>query len=104
MPTPKAKGLPSFAAPPRQWEEGRAKSVTFIVTEACQLRCKYCYLHGKNSTSRMGFDVAKRTIDYLVSDRERFYEPSVVWEFIGGEPFLEIDLIDRITDYAKRRT
>ena len=29
-------------------------------------------------------------------------EESVIWDFIGGEPFLEIDLIDRICDYLKR--
>ena len=29
------------------WGEGTAKNITFIVTEDCQLRCKYCYLHGK---------------------------------------------------------
>lgn len=28
-------------------------------------------------------------------------EESVVWDFIGGEPFLEIELIDRICDYLK---
>ena len=28
-------------------------------------------------------------------------EESVVWDFIGGEPFLEIDLIDKICDYLK---
>jgi len=89
--------------PPRGWEEARAKSVTFIVTEDCQLRCKYCYLVGKNDARRMGFDIARRTVDYLLSDRETFHEPSVIWEFIGGEPFLEIDLMDQITDYIKRR-
>lgn len=30
-------------------------------------------------------------------------EESVIWDFIGGEPFLEIDLIDRICDYLKTR-
>ena len=33
--------------------------------------------------------------------RISFRESSVVWDFIGGEPFLEIDLIDRICDYIK---
>lgn len=28
-------------------------------------------------------------------------EDNVIWDFIGGEPFLEIDLIDRICDYIK---
>lgn len=87
----------------RQWEEGRAKTVTFIVTEDCQLRCRYCYLVGKNDKSRMDFDIARRTVDYLLSDRKLFHEPSVIWDFIGGEPLVEIELIDRISDYIKRR-
>ena len=83
------------------WQEGRAKTVTFIVTEDCQLRCKYCYLAGKNKTRKMEFEVARATIDYVLRNRETFGEGSIIWDFIGGEPFLEIDLIDRICDYAK---
>jgi len=86
---------------PKTWQEGRAKTVTFIVTEDCQLRCKYCYLAGKNQTRKMDFEVARATIDFLLRDRNAFGEKAVIWDFIGGEPFLEIDLIDRISDYAK---
>lgn len=32
---------------------------------------------------------------------EDFKDESVVWDFIGGEPFMEIDLIDKICDYLK---
>jgi uncharacterized protein len=85
------------------WEESRAKNVTFIVTENCQLRCRYCYLVGKNNARRMDFDVPRRTVDYLLSDRELFGEEAVIWEFIGGEPLMEIELIERISDYIKRR-
>jgi uncharacterized protein len=87
----------------QSWQEGRAKTVTFIVTEDCQLRCKYCYLAGKNKTRKMNFEVARATIDLLLRDRAQFNERAVIWDFIGGEPFLEIDLIDRISDYAKLR-
>lgn len=85
------------------WQEGRAKTVTFIVTEDCQLACRYCYLVGKNKKSRMGLETAQKAVDYLLREREIFTEPSIIWEFIGGEPFLEIDLIDQISDYIKRR-
>lgn len=83
------------------WKGGTAKSITFIVTKDCQLACKYCYLVGKNSKERMSFEVAKRAIDYILDHEQDFKEESVVWDFIGGEPFLEIDLIDRICDYLK---
>lgn len=83
------------------WKENVAKHITFIVTKDCQLACKYCYLVGKNEKERMTWDVAKQAIDYILSHEEDMREESVVWDFIGGEPFLEIELIDKICDYLK---
>ena len=83
------------------WQVGMAKSITFIVTKDCQLACKYCYLVGKNSKERMSWDVAKQAIDYILERENEFPQGSVVWDFIGGEPFLEIELIDKICDYLK---
>ena len=83
------------------WQGGLAKNITFIVTKDCQLACKYCYLIGKNTEERMSWSVAKQAIDYILDNVQDFKEESVVWDFIGGEPFLEIDLIDKICDYIK---
>lgn len=83
------------------WKSGISKNITFIVTKDCQLACKYCYLVGKNTKERMSWEVAKKAIDYILDHEADFREESVVWDFIGGEPFLEIDLIDRICDYLK---
>lgn len=83
------------------WRQGTSKNITFIVTKDCQLACKYCYLVGKNTKERMPWEVAKQAIDYILDHEENFREESVVWDFIGGEPFLEIDLIDKICDYLK---
>lgn len=85
----------------KSWKHNSAKNITFIVTKDCQLACKYCYLVGKNSKERMPWEVAKQAIDYILDQEEDMKETSVVWDFIGGEPFLEIDLIDRICDYLK---
>lgn len=86
------------------------KSITFIVTEDCSMRCTYCYQHNKSS-NHMTFDVAKRFIDYLLLGEKNFdiYIDSknclgCILEFIGGEPFLEIDLIDQIVDYFREQT
>ncbi|MDE6022155.1 MAG: 4Fe-4S cluster-binding domain-containing protein [Muribaculaceae bacterium] len=83
------------------WQEGRTKNITFIVTKDCQLACKYCYLVGKNNKERMDWSIAKKAIDYILMNETEFPEESVVWDFIGGEPFLEVDLIDKICDYIK---
>lgn len=83
------------------WKSGTAKSITFIVTKDCQLACKYCYLVGKNAKERLPWEVAKKAIDYILKYETDFPQESVSWDFIGGEPFLEIDLIDKICDYIK---
>ena len=85
------------------WQSNIAKTITFIVTKDCQLACKYCYLVGKNTKERMSWDVAKQAIDYILDNEydENFNHDSVIFDFIGGEPFLEIELIDQICDYIK---
>lgn len=77
------------------------KSITFIVTKDCQLACKYCYLVHKNNKERMTWAVAKSAVDYILNHESDFQDEGVIWDFIGGEPFLEIDLIDEICDYIK---
>ena len=86
----------------KSWGDGTtSKNITFIVTKDCQLACKYCYLVGKNESERMSWEVAKQAIDYILDNEQDFPEQSVIWDFIGGEPFLEIELIDKICDYLK---
>ncbi len=87
------------------WEglNGRPKSITFCVTEDCNLVCKYCYMTGKNHLKKLTFETAKKAVDYILSDRSTFKEKSIIWEFIGGEAFVEIQLVDRITDYIKQQ-
>lgn len=50
----------------------------------------------------MSFDTAKKAVDYILSHRNLFPEDGANIEFIGGEPCLEISLIDKICDYMKQ--
>lgn len=86
------------------WKGGLPYNITFIVTENCNLRCKYCYQVHKNNKKVMNFELAKKAVDYFLHNAELFSTDSVIWEFIGGEPLLEIDLIDKIADYIKVQT
>lgn len=86
------------------------RTVTFQVTDHCNLACTYCYQINKK-TRRMKLEDAKLFIDKLLSGEDGFHDyvnpdisPAIIIEFIGGEPFLEIDLIDQIVDYFKLRT
>lgn len=77
------------------------KVITFVVTQDCQLACKYCYLVGKNKKGRMSLEIAQKAVDYILDNPNFFNETSVSFDFIGGEPLLEIDLIDALCDYIK---
>ena len=75
------------------------RTVTFQVTDKCNLACTYCYQINK-SVRRMKFEDAKLFIDKLLSGEDGFSEyvsvknsPGIVIEFIGGEPFLEVDYV-----------
>lgn len=85
------------------WKDGLAQTLTFIVTEDCNLRCSYCYITHKSSNKKMSFEVAKKFIDYVLSE-EMIRPKGVILDFIGGEPLLEIKLIDQICDYFKLKS
>ena len=87
----------------QQWGGASVKTITFCVTEDCNLACRYCYMTGKNNKGKMSFQIAKQAIDYILKERSLFNEKGVIWDFIGGEPFLEIELIDQISDYIKQQ-
>lgn len=83
----------------------KVKTITFVVTDNCNLRCSYCY-QGQKKNNRMTFETAKAFIDKLLeeaNDPESLinYENAsgIIIEFIGGEPLLEIDLIDKVCEY-----
>lgn len=82
------------------WKSGSAQSITFIVTEDCNLRCKYCYISHKSSNKKMDLETAREFIDYILN-ADINYAPAVIIEFIGGEPLIEIELVDKISDYFK---
>ncbi len=52
----------------------------------------------------MSFDIARKAVDYFIENKQEFPETSVQWEFIGGEPLLEIQLIEDIIKYILKQT
>ena len=80
-----------------EYKGGIYQNVTICVTEDCNLRCKYCYMVHKNNFNKLTFDTAKKIVDFVLDQPPAFN--AVVWDFIGGEPTLEIELIDRICSY-----
>lgn len=86
------------------WGGADVQVITFIVTEDCNLRCKYCYITHKSKGKVMALDTAKKFIDYVLTTDDIRRCESVILEFIGGEPLLEPELIENICDYFKIRS
>lgn len=98
--------------PPQKSEKGRfsaPRTVTWQVTDACNLCCTYCYQINK-AQHIMSWEVAKAFCDMLLEatpENNAYINPEIssglIMEFIGGEPFLAIELIDKICDYMISR-
>lgn len=78
----------------------------FIVTEDCNLRCKYCVYSGlyenrreHNSLHRMDINLARKVIDQFVNDGHTIKTIS----FYGGESLIEFNIIQDIVNYAKQK-
>ncbi len=87
-------------------------NLVFEVTEGCNLCCEYCAfsdLYTKSSGrsgKKMDFHTAKTTLDYLF----QLWDDDVLRQtplrlnigFYGGEPLLNVPLIQQIIDYVER--
>lgn len=86
-------------------------SLTFEVTDKCNLQCKYCYYrdlyggHDERFGKNMNFEIAKRLLDYLLNIWKDNTSPrTIVIGFYGGEPLLNFNLIQSIVYYIKDHT
>ena len=59
-------------------------SVMLVVTHACNLRCRYCFVNKEPQT--MNFKTAKDTVDFLIANKSDKEIPGI--NFFGGEPML----------------
>ena len=91
--------------PETTWQKHQIADITFQITDDCNLRCSYCYQINKGH-HKMSLETAKTFIDLILqpSDQTKQYlnsleSTAVVLDFIGGEPFLEVELIDQIATY-----
>lgn len=87
----------------------RVITFTFQVTTECSLCCSYCYEINKGH-DYMSWDVAKRAVDFIFDEAEKkdsifSYEKisGIIFDFIGGEPLLAIDLITRVIEYSEEQ-
>ncbi|HZS47252.1 MAG TPA: radical SAM protein [Blastocatellia bacterium] len=73
------------------------KTLTLIVTDACNLKCTYCFQ--QRSPKRMSRETAERAIDLHFQHTDETLGIS----FFGGEPLLELDLMKHAVRYAREK-
>lgn len=72
----------------------RVNAASILVSEDCNLACKYCFEEPRKFRQKMSWEVGKRTIDVL-SQHDNYH-----LMMFGGEPFLNFKLMKQMTDYA----
>ena len=88
------------------------RQLTFEVTDACNLSCKYCAYgelysdYDRRENKKMSFSVATQLIDYLIAlwNSEQNYSAgrNVYISFYGGEPLLNMPFIKSVVDYVEK--
>lgn len=73
------------------------RKIKLTLTTYCNLSCKYCFVQKTNE--RMSFLVAKKSVDLLLKSTGE----DKLLSMYGGEPLLEMKLIEKIVKYAKKK-
>jgi len=92
----------NFFGKPSEFGPGQKQDsvmVILVVTNDCNLRCKYCYVKGGEHNEYMDFELAKTAIKKVLKESKR---KKLVVSFFGGEPTLAFPLIKQIVEYVKK--
>lgn len=79
----------------------RTVRLELILTEACNLGCTYCFEYNADHQNNMSLETATAAVDYLLEASRT--SPWIGITFMGGEPMLRFELIEKIISYAKRQ-
>ncbi|TSA29167.1 MAG: radical SAM peptide maturase [Bacteroidetes bacterium] len=81
------------------------KQIIFEVTEDCNLSCTYCtyskfYINKERKKSYLSYDVARHTLEELISRRPSGKDNHLIISFYGGEPLKNFVFIKSVVDYT----
>jgi uncharacterized protein len=89
------------------------RQITFEVTDACNLKCKYCTYgefyedYDKREDKKLPTEKAIRLLNYFAdfwnSERNKSSLQQVYIGFYGGEPLMNMPFIETIVDYVQNK-
>ena len=88
-----------------QYLNSNVQQLILQVTQNCNLRCKYCVYSGSYSNrvhnnKRMDISTALRAVDFFVEHSTMTNFANI--SFYGGEPLLEMNLIEKTVEYCEQ--
>jgi uncharacterized protein len=88
---------------PASIPEPSPQSISLNVSASCNLTCGYCYAgrggFGGRQTAAMSWETAREAIDRLLTLADK--KAPVTIGFLGGEPFVNRQLIHQTVEYAE---
>lgn len=76
--------------------------LTFNVSNCCNMACKYCYAQGgsyHSDANVMSIETARKALDLFYTK----YDKISSIKFIGGEPALNLDVVEFICQYHQKK-
>ena len=85
----------------RSWRRNKCdmiRRLILILTESCNLRCKYCYVENNTCTKSMSYDVIDASLKYFGDNIDPHSPSPCTLEVFGGEPLLYMDKVKYIIE------
>ncbi len=83
----------------------KPRAFSLELTKGCNLRCGYCYYaareHAYDPRTAMSPAVAEQSVDLLLREAEE--GAAVHLHLFGGEPLLNLPLLQHVVEYGERR-
>ncbi len=81
-------------SPKASQAHGSKRGYYIFVTEACNLRCSYCFVRDKQNHRHLTDELGDKTVEFIVEDAAA--AKSVYVHFFGGEPLIRPATVDRL--------
>lgn len=78
------------------------KTISFILTNRCNMACRYCYASRETNYQTLDLNFAKKAIEEYVGPDSRYGLKQIRF-FAGGEPTTEFELMKTILQMSRER-
>ena len=84
-------------------KESKITSAALLLTEDCNLNCVYCFENNRRNKAKMSPEVAISAVEFLIKGAKLENKKDFSFTFFGGEPTLNIPIMNLVFDYATYR-